>query len=209
VQHGYPVRIGTLEDGPWRKAEAVRRALTGSNADVLVVADGDVWCDGIGEAIALAADGTPWVIPHRRVHRLTREATRDVLGGVEPNVEMPVCHSEVITVPYTGVPGGGIVVVRREVYERCPLDPRFAGWGQEDEAWGQALTALYGRPAPLDYPLWHLWHPPQPLAGKPKDKPDPSMVLYGRYEKARKQARRDGGESMRALLAEAKEVVPC
>jgi len=61
--------------------------------------------------------------------------------------------------------GGGCTVVRRDVYESCPLDPRFKGWGQEDAAWGVALTAMYGPPWRSVEPLWHLWHAPQGRIG--------------------------------------------
>jgi hypothetical protein len=63
--------------------------------------------------------------------------------------------------PYSGVIGGGIVVVPRTTAEQIPPDPRFRGWGGEDESWGYALETLAGPPWRGGYDLIHLWHPPQ------------------------------------------------
>ncbi|MGV2386818.1 MAG UNVERIFIED_CONTAM: glycosyltransferase, partial [Thermobifida fusca] len=37
--------------GAWCKAAAVEAGLADATGDVLVVADADVWCDGIGAAV--------------------------------------------------------------------------------------------------------------------------------------------------------------
>ena len=43
---------GSCPDGPWRKGLAVADALTRARGDVLVVADADVWTDGVAEAVS-------------------------------------------------------------------------------------------------------------------------------------------------------------
>ena len=62
--------------------------------------------------------------------------------------------------PYVGQVGGGVTVIRRDVYEQCPV-PRIVGWGQEDEAWSIAMHCLFGAPWRGDLDLVHFWHPPQ------------------------------------------------
>jgi hypothetical protein len=201
--------------GPWCKANAVSSGVTVargldavgddvlvdvSGDDVLVVHDADCWSDGLAEAIDAVATGrAQWAIPHSDVHRLTPEATAEVLAGKDPDVGMPLVphHEGGHCRPYRGVPGGGIVVLARDAYEHVPLDPRFLGWGGEDEAWGLALNALLGEPWRGDAPLWHLWHPPQSRLNRHVGS-DTSHALLTRYQYAAK----DGPEAMRALVDE-------
>lgn len=146
-------------DGPWRKAVAVNDAIKRSSAEILVIADADVWCDNISESIDEVRGEAHWSVPHSKVHRLTDHATEAVLAGgpFGGTTEEP---------PYPGVEGGGIVVLERELWERAPMDPRFVGWGQEDEAWGIALRNHGLKIRRLNGMLWHLWHPPQERASR-------------------------------------------
>jgi hypothetical protein len=200
LPHGQLVLgLGLTETGEWCKALGVEHAITDQPGDILVISDADVFTPGVVEAIERVRAGAPWVIPHHKVHRLNPLATRDVLDGRPPHVGMPLDRSfgpDIPGIAYAGVMGGGIVVLRRDVYEDCPLDPRFVGWGQEDESWGLALRCLHGPPARLSAPLWHLWHPPQPRMNRGTGS-DGSAALYRRYSKARRRP-----DEMRALIAE-------
>ena len=191
AQHEHPVTICEPPDGEWCKAHAVNPAAQASSADIIVVADADVWTDGIPAATEAVKQGAPWAIPHRTVHRLTPAATdrlidgrRDKLGTVER--------------PYTGVPGGGVVVIPRALLIDVPLDPRFIGWGQEDVSWSAALTTLAGRPWRGTAPMWHLWHPPQPRVSRKTGTRD-GQRLHLRYHAARHKP-----DQMRALIEEAR-----
>ena len=177
---GHEPVVGEAPPGPWCKALAVADALPRAVDDVLVIADADVWCDGIGEAVDAVRAGAPWAIPHRDVRRLSHEATDAVLAGGE-------LGGRLAQRPYAGFEGGGLVVLSREVYERAPLDARFAGWGQEDQAWALALRTLAGQPWRGDAPLWHLWHPPQARETRRWGSPA-SRALYDRYRAARTSA---------------------
>lgn len=146
---------GQCPDGPWCKAAAVAEALSRADGDVLVLADADVVCDGVRLAVEMVGRGAPWAIPHHKVHRLGEQATNEVYAGVPPNLTVGGLARR----PYEGVEGGGLVVLRRETYERVPLDPRFANWGNEDESFGVALKTLAGRPYRGITSLWHLHHP--------------------------------------------------
>lgn len=185
---GYEPVIGEAPAGPWCKAAAVADALPRTAGDVVVVADADVWCEGVEQAIAAVVDGAPWAIPHAMVHRLTEDATGAVLAGAP-------LGGAVAQRPYLGYPGGGITVVPRRTYERVPLDHRFAGWGQEDEAWALALAMLAGTPWRGSAPLWHLWHPPQQRDSR-RWGSDASRALLERYWRA------STPEAMRSVLDE-------
>lgn len=199
---GHDPALGRLPDGqPWVKARAVASVIEPRTEPVVVVADADVWSPGVGEAIERVRNGAPWATPHGclhrkaphgRLHRLSPAATSDVLAGAEPHVGMALAEGGR---PYPGRTGGGIVVLRRDVWEDCPLDPRFQGWGQEDEAWAMALTVLHGPPVKGEHPMWHLWHPPQERMNRGIGSTE-SLDLYKRYAAARTP------EQMRALVEE-------
>jgi hypothetical protein len=191
VGAGYDVVLGTTT-GPWCKAAAVADGLTRADGGIVVVADADCWSDGIAAAVDSVASGASWAMPHRRVHRLTHAATRRVLDGAEPDARM-----DVVQPPYAGWAGGGIVVVRREVYEQAPLDPRFVGWSGEDESWAHALTCLAGAAWRGVAPLWHLWHPPQERLSR-RWGSQAARALASRYRSAAHEP-----SAMRDLIAEA------
>lgn len=190
----WKVTVASAPPGEWCKAVAVNPAVARSAADLVVVADADVWVSGVAEAVAQIAQGARWAVPHLMVHRLTEGATDAVLGGAQPN---DVARTNEI--PYKGVPGGGVVVLPRATALDIPLDPRFRGWGGEDHAWGYALWNLEGEPWRGAGPLWHLWHPPQPRESR-RVGSYASERLRRRYRDVQFQA------DMRALVDEAKAV---
>lgn len=168
----WPVVVGPWPEewGPWRKGCAVRNAgiHPGPN-DVVVVSDADVIPIGVGEAvdsIGSASRGRAvvrWAMPFRMVYRLTQVGTRLVTSGRLglPTGPLPSSMSGVVQESYVGSAGGGTVVLRGDVFNTVPIDPRFAGYGQEDLSWSLALHRLVGAPTMRSDPLWHLWHPPQ------------------------------------------------
>jgi hypothetical protein len=190
---GYDVAEGACPD-PWRKAVAVADALGQTDAEMLVVADADCLTD-IGPAVAAVAAGATWAVPHQLVHRLDEAATEAVYAGSDP-----AATTGRVQRPYVGFAGGGVVVLQRAVYERAPLDPRFAGWGGEDSSWALALTCLAGEPARFDVPLFHLFHPAPARMSRRWGSPS-SRALEIRYRAARGNRRQ-----MVDLLAEAADV---
>lgn len=210
----YRPMLGCPDTEVWCKAEAVRNAIGDLDADILVVADADVWCDGLQDAIDAVHRGAPWARPHRLVHRLSQASTAAVLAGTPPHRGMELDPDEPTArrpghrnEGYGGVDGGGIVVVRRDIWDDCPLDPRFRGWGHEDTSWARALTVLHGGPVRFNHDLWHLWHPPQPRLGRGFGSAE-SAELEAQYRRARTP------EAMRRLVDQArqlltKEVQPC
>lgn len=169
---GRTVIEGSCGDGPWCKAAAITDALTRCTDDLLVIHDADVWCDGLDQAIATLDGLTRWAIPHDLVYRLKEDQH-------EATTDKTRCAQH----PYRGFAGGGIVAIDRTAYERCPLDPRFVGWGHEDESWALALGTLYGQPWRGDHPLFHWWHPPQERRSRARGSHE-SQQLRDRYRAA-------------------------
>ena len=190
---GYEIVEGSCV-GPWRKAAAVADALSRASGQILVIADADVWCDGVPQAVARVKAGVGWAIPHYLVRRLTLPATLTVLGsGDWPVRRVTTTYAQR---PYPGRPGGGIVVLSRESYAKVPMDPRFVGWGQEDESWALALGTMLGRSWRGTADLWHLHHEPAPRQSRQFGS-SASQQLHRRYTTASRQPKR-----MAALLAE-------
>lgn len=143
---------------PWCKAEAVAGALSRSAGEpIVIIADADCVTPGLKQAVRAVQQGSPWAVPHLKVYRMSQKATNEIYGGASPG-SMTGKNIWLDQSPYKGYEGGGITVLRRNVYLNCPLDPAFKGWGQEDEAWATALNGLYGSPWRGGAPLYHLWH---------------------------------------------------
>ena len=163
--------MGQAPDGPWCKAAALADALGRTDADTLVVADADVYVPaGIGQAVDLVSQRrTAWAMPHLRVYRLTQAGTGRLMatGQLPPPTRVDPARGawpageRMVAESHKGQIGGGCVVLPRALYDQVPMDPRFLGWGNEDAAWGRALTVLAGAPPwRASEPLWHLWHSP-------------------------------------------------
>jgi hypothetical protein len=188
----WELRLCEGPDGPWCKAAALMPAAAEAEpGQLLVIADADVWCEGILDAVQAVRAGAAWAIPHLMVHRLTAAATSGLCSGAEP------WELETTQAPYQGVAGGGLVVLERETVVEVPLDRRFVGWGQEDQSWAIALACLFGEPWRGTAPLIHLWHPPQPRLTRARGSRE-GWRLRCRYSAARTRP-----AQMRALLEEA------
>jgi hypothetical protein len=162
----WQVVVGTVtsDEGPWRKGLAVHRGISQLDTEIVVVADADVTCDGVDDAVdQIARLAAGWAIPHRLVCRLTSDATSLLLqdGRYPATPTRTGVTGPGYTEVYSGVSGGGMVVLPRRLLTDVPLDPRFCGWGQEDLAWSRALTMVSGHPWRGRSPLFHLWHEPQ------------------------------------------------
>lgn len=193
---GFEPTIGTaVDDGGWRKADCVNPYVEASTADVIVVADGDCLAVGMREAIGHVEAGRAWAMPFGVVWRLAPHVTTEVLEG--QRAWSSTRPPDLCDRPRRGMPGGGLVVARRDVMIEAPMDRRFVGWGGEDHSWGMAMGCLFGRPLRIQSPLVHLWHPPQPREnrtyGSVADK-----ALRLEYRRAMRDQ-----DAMRAVLAAA------
>lgn len=190
IHPSWEIVTGACPDGLWSKGAAVADALRQTTAEVLIVADADVWSVGTPFAVEeVHAGRARWAMPHQLVRRLTPEGTQAVLAGAamsgQPTEET-----------HPGMPGGGLVVLARDVIEGVPMDPAFTGWGQEDQAWALALQTLAGPMWRGDSDLFHLWHPPAPRRSRAVGSAE-SLARYRRYQAASGQQKQ-----MRALVAE-------
>jgi hypothetical protein len=190
------------ERGPgdpwWSKGEALARARSETEATVLVVADADVFVtrSALARCVRKIVDrAAPWAMPYETVRRLRPETTRALYEATAAGQSPILAPGTLDRREYVGVRGGGIVVLPASGWDACPLDPRFRGWGGEDEAWGRALSTLLGPGWFLDGHVWHLWHPHQTPGARSPLYPG-SITLLRAYQSADEVPR-----LMRALLA--------
>lgn len=147
-------------EGEWRKGTAVNPAVAQASGDVVVIADADVvipdeaLCQAIREL-----DDAPWVVPHRRVYRLTRKATVSLIEGKVVMKEEHVRYLRTLK-RHWAPPGGGMAIMRREHF--AGVDERFVGWGGEDISFARAMDTLVGPHRRLEAIMLHLWHRPMP-----------------------------------------------
>lgn len=166
---------------PWSKGRVLQRLRSRARGGVLVVADADclVSREQLIHAVTRVVDGAAWAVPYTWVLRLDQRSTERLYSEHRRKLYPKLERGK-----YRGIPGGGIVVMRLDVWDRCPVDPRFTGWGGEDIAWGHALGVLYGPPLRHPGDLIHLWHEPQFGAGSRRPALPESVALLERYEAA-------------------------
>lgn len=180
---GYMVSIGTATSQPWCKAEAFNAIVAASSADIVVLADADSFVPSaaLQDAVQACRD-QPWASPFTRVRRLSYDATVDLLGRDAGDVDVPAVIDLEADV-HDSLPGGGIVVMQRDVAVRCgPFDHKFRGHGGEDFALGNVARTFTGQYAhQVTGPLWHLWHP------RPAPAPQPEAMrrLINDYRRAK------------------------
>lgn len=194
-QAGHDVIVGTTPVAEFSRTQAIIHARHQSDADVLVIADADVWPDGLDEGISQAREHG-WAVPNGLLHRLSEESTWRVLEGEDWHGLPLSTDNPQDAKPYRIHEAGTLLIVTAEAFDAAPPDPRFVGWGQEDDAWSIALRTLVGNPWRGDADLVHLWHPPQQRQSRIVGN-ETSRALLRRY-----RASRHKPQQLRALLEE-------
>lgn len=193
----WPITEASGTDGPFSRSAAILDAAADTADDVVIVSDTDVWCDDLGAAVDAVRRGATWAVPHGDVCRLDEETTAVVLA--DPMARHDHARLTLAEAPYHGHPFGGLVVLHRDMLDLVP-DPRFAGWGQEDDSAAVALETLVGPPWRGTAPLWHLWHPAPERDDRIIGNPD-GWALYLRYCAASADP-----VAMRSLIEEGRRV---
>lgn len=200
-QEGYDVVVGTTDAPGFSRTQAILDARAQSDAELFVIADADVWPEGLDAGID-HAQLAGWAVPNGLIHRLSADSTDRVYNG-EPWRGLPLSKdNRQDSRPYRVHPGGTCLVVTAEAFDVAPPDPRFVGWGQEDDALAITLRALVGPGWRGDADLVHLWHPAEPRQSRAIGN-NANRSLLKRYQAARQQHR-----LMHALIEEGKAWQP-
>jgi hypothetical protein len=193
----FEVIVGQADGDGWRKADAILNGARRAAGDVIVVADADVVTD-LQPAIDHVAH-VGWAIPHLRVIRLDESGTTRFMAGERDEANLSTVSGRLGPGKHQGRPGGGVVVIERDLLFDVAPDRRFVGWGQEDDSWALALRVLAGKAWRGNADLWHLYHPPQERMDRGHGNPD-GVALWERYNDARHSP-----AAMRQLIDEARE----
>ena len=161
---------GTHDGGRFNRSAALNRAAASTDAEILIVADGDVIVppDQVRTAVKVAGETGRAVLPyeHNGYTPLTEAMTNRVLDGFEgrwdPTPAAVVSHEK------SPNHVSSCVVVPRPLWERVGgFDERFDGWGPEDRAFHMACRVLGGGVETITgrdvgakrAQVFHLWHP--------------------------------------------------
>jgi hypothetical protein len=176
----WEIIVAEQRSGEFVKARAIAPALARSADEAVVIADADLWCDGLTPAVEAVRAGAGWAIPHSTVYRLSERATRLVLDGADPRGQ----ESQEGEPPYEAPVGGGFIVSQRDTLVDIPPDPRFLGSSGMDLAWGFALRCLAGEPWRGRATAYHLWHPWDKRSDRVNGVPRRSLWVRRRYRLA-------------------------
>ncbi len=169
-----------LDPGPgpgFSRAAAVNDAAGRATRDVFLICDCDLVFPAEGVARALTS-GAPWMIPYTICSGLSQADTAEVLDGAHD----PARLDDLAPVSVREGTIGGMCLVPREAFARVGgMDPRFRGWGCEDNAFYMAMGTLVGEPARLPCTIHHLWHPDGRPASAQAGLYIQNRALYARY----------------------------
>lgn len=149
------------DDGldPFSKTIAVNNAYKQSSSDIIAMVDADCWIDPailLDAAEKIRSGQASWARPCNDVYKLTKEFTKKLIN-FESSVDLVIDREDYRDITKAI---GFVVVFSKDQFEKVGgMDPRFRGWGGEDNAWNLMLTTLFGEAFEGNEIGFHLWHP--------------------------------------------------
>lgn len=172
--HEYRVITGDDGGQPFSRGSTLNQLAARSTAPVLVIADADVVAEpyqvhAAVEQCQQAATGM--VLAFDDYVPLSPEATTLVYAGdLEHLAGQPVA-------PWTCI-SALFAITRKHFHAAGGFDPRFRGWGREDDAFKHAVETLVGHTWRISGRCYHLNHPRELV--KPRD----NEAMLRQYVKA-------------------------
>ena len=187
------------DDGPFNRSAAIINGALTSEADVIVVHDGDVWFTGdLTDAATVAVSEDAWVIPHFNLPVWT-PTRRTGCWPKRPNRCRANCTSTSRRTPVTPAAPAG--PTDRDAVGGPP-DVRFVGWGQGGRRLGVCAQRAWSvRRCVAPHDLWHLWHTHR--SGRRGPGNEAGVELVNRYGRVRSDR-----AALRALVDESKQFWP-
>lgn len=176
--------VGEHLDGPFNRSKAINQAAQ-RDWDVAVIADSDTWVpvEQLHTAIQTAKHTNRLTAAFTSVMELSEPQTAEMLTG-KPFPEVP--SFDRIRTRELETQSSMLVITRRLWDQIGGFDPRFEGWGGEDNAFWKAATIIGGPANRVHGFAYHLWHPPA-LKGRRNPLYRRNQTLWRRYSRATTQ----------------------
>jgi hypothetical protein len=184
---GWPVCVGEDPgEGRFNRSAALNAAASQQPWDVAIVADSDTWVPPpqLEQATKLAVKSGRLVSALTGVIELDPDCTEAVLSNrfSETTLSVGTVRTGELATQ------SSMLVVTRELWDNIGgFDPKFTGWGGEDNAFWRAAAILAGEPMRVPGYAFHLWH--EPAAPDHWKRSDPgyrnNVARWNRYRVAR------------------------
>ncbi len=149
-------------EGLFSKAQAINNGAALATGDTLILADADTIITpeqldkGINES---------WCIPFNRCLNLQPEDTELVIR--QNPLEVPFWAYTPRKVREKWTYAGGVNIVSREALDLVGgMDPRYLGWGGEDESFCRAVSTMHKPAVIIPGDVYHLHHETDPTQRK-------------------------------------------
>lgn len=153
---------GHDDSEPFNRSSTRNYLVDKSDGDILLIADADTVFhrEQIEVGIRKILNGASWVIPYaeNRYYNVTADETALIWASPFESTIPELTDSSQWDHKITS--WAGLLLVTREAFDLVGgYDPRFVGWGYEDNAFRAALDHRVGPHARVDSYALHLWHP--------------------------------------------------
>jgi predicted glycosyltransferase involved in capsule biosynthesis len=175
------------EEKPFNRGASRNEAVKQAKSKYIVLADADVVpvdYEYLHVAIDMLESGVNWVLPYDYYYNLNQQTT-DLVLNESPNSIIDDDPTKDMCEFWRIQSWAGLIVMRKQDFiQTGGYDPRFKGWGYEDNAFAIKNDALIGAYSRIEYPCIHLWHPVSEGSGFTNENIEENRALYKRYESA-------------------------
>lgn len=157
----YGVEVITADSGddPFTPGCSRNLAVAMSAGDPIILADADTIATADVVAMARSWDVSRWAIAYQSngYVALTEDATNGLLRTDPARYDAIFVPAEAIRAQIES--HAGCLIVPQAAFARVGgYDPRFRGWGYEDDAFHESLSTLWGTPYRVPGFAVHLYH---------------------------------------------------
>lgn len=170
----------------FNRATFINAGATEASREFLLIADADTisFPEFVSGGLAKMKAGAPWVIPYgdQDYYNSDQASAEWILGR---DTTENISPSQ-ITWEHKLKSWSGQVLIRTEDFESVGgFDPRFKGWGYEDNAFVATCDTLLGKHLRVDYG-WtiHIWHPAPTATTWEQPNIDMNRALFAKYDLA-------------------------